>query len=82
MSLPTAILLTYGYLLIFGWVLLEQLGLPLPATPVLLAAGALSATEHISFALALGAGSLACVVADLSWFFFGRRWGHVVLRII
>ena len=32
MALPTAILLTYGYFLIFGWVLLEQVGLPLPAT--------------------------------------------------
>ena len=82
MSLPYGILLHYGYFLIFGWVLLEQLGLPLPATPVLLASGALSATEHMSFALALLAGVLACVVADVSWFLFGRRFGHVVLRIL
>jgi membrane protein DedA with SNARE-associated domain/rhodanese-related sulfurtransferase len=82
MALPTAILLTYGYFLIFGWVLLEQLGLPLPATPVLLAAGALSATEHMSFAGALLAGVLACVTADLSWFLFGRRYGHIVLRLL
>jgi membrane protein DedA with SNARE-associated domain/rhodanese-related sulfurtransferase len=82
MALPTAILLTYGYLLIFGWVLLEQLGLPLPATPVLLAAGALSATEHMSFFLALMAGTAACLVADTSWFFFGKRYGHVVLSLI
>lgn len=82
MALPTAILLTYGYLLIFGWVLLEQLGLPLPATPVLLAAGALSATEHMSFPAALLAGVLACLAADVSWFLFGRRYGHVVLRLL
>ncbi len=82
MALPTAILLTYGYFLIFGWVLLEQLGLPLPATPVLLAAGALSATEHMNFPIALLAGVLACLAADLSWFLFGRRYGHVVLRLI
>ena len=82
MALPTQILLTYGYFLIFGWVLLEQLGLPLPATPVLLAAGALSATEHMSFAGALLAGVLACVSADLSWFLFGRRYGHIVLRLL
>jgi len=43
MALPTHILLTYGYLLLFAWVLVEQLGIPLPATPVLLAAGALTA---------------------------------------
>ena len=82
MSLPTAILLTYGYFLIFGWVLLEQLGLPLPATPVLLAAGALSATEHMNFPAALLAGVVACLVADVSWFLFGRRYGHVVLRLL
>jgi len=82
MSLPTAILLTYGYFLIFGWVFLEQIGLPLPATPVLLAAGALSATEHMSFPLALFSGTVACLVADTSWFFFGKKYGHFVLRLL
>jgi membrane protein DedA with SNARE-associated domain/rhodanese-related sulfurtransferase len=82
MPLPTAILLTYGYFLIFGWVLMEQIGLPLPATPVLLAAGALSATEHMNFPAALLAGVMACLVADISWFLFGRRYGHVVLRLL
>jgi membrane protein DedA with SNARE-associated domain/rhodanese-related sulfurtransferase len=82
MALPTAILLTYGYLLIFSWVLLEQLGLPLPATPVLIAAGALTATEHMSFPVALLCGVVACLMADVSWFVFGRRYGHVVLRLL
>jgi membrane protein DedA with SNARE-associated domain/rhodanese-related sulfurtransferase len=82
MSLPFGILLTYGYFLIFGWVLVEQFGVPLPATPVLMAAGALSATEHMNFFAALLAGVLACLIADTSWFFFGKRYGHVVLRIL
>jgi len=82
MPLPTAILLTYGYFLIFGWVLLEQIGLPLPATPVLLAAGALSATEHMSFPTALLAGVAACLAADVVWFLFGRRYGNAVLRLL
>jgi membrane protein DedA with SNARE-associated domain/rhodanese-related sulfurtransferase len=82
MALPAHILLTYGYLLLFGWVLVEQFGIPLPATPVLLAAGGLSAEHQISFAAALGAGLLACLVADTSWFLIGRRYGHHVLRIL
>ena len=41
MALPEHILLTYGYLLLFAWVLVEQFGIPLPATPVLLTAGGL-----------------------------------------
>jgi membrane protein DedA with SNARE-associated domain/rhodanese-related sulfurtransferase len=82
MALPTGILITYGYLLLFGWVLLEQLGLPLPSTPILLAAGALSATEHLNFGLGLISGVAACLIADTSWFLFGRRYGHVVLRLL
>lgn len=82
MELPTQILLTYGYLLLFAWILVEQLGFPLPATPVLLAAGALSAQHELSFPLALLAGIIACVAADTSWFLVGRQYGHHVLRIL
>ena len=82
MALPEHILLTYGYLLLFGWVLVEQFGIPLPATPVLLAAGGLSAEHQISFPAALVAGLFACLVADTSWFLIGRRYGHHVLRIL
>jgi membrane protein DedA with SNARE-associated domain len=72
----------YGYLLLFAWVLVEQLGIPLPATPVLLAAGALSAEGQISFPLALIVGVAASLAADSSWFLVGRRYGHHVLRIL
>ncbi|MGD0737651.1 MAG: VTT domain-containing protein [Terracidiphilus sp.] len=82
MELPTHILLTYGYLLLFVWVLIEQLGIPLPATPVVLAAGALSAEHQLSFPLALLAGLTATLIADSTWFFIGRRYGHHVLRIL
>ena len=82
MALPSHILLTYGYLLLFTWVLIEQLGIPLPATPVLLAAGGLSAEHEMSFGTAFAAGLLACLVADTSWFLIGRRYGHHVLRVL
>ncbi len=82
MALPTHILMMYGYLLLFAWVLVEQFGIPLPATPVLLAAGALSAEHQISFSLALAAGIAASLVADSAWFLIGRRFGHHVLRVL
>jgi membrane protein DedA with SNARE-associated domain/rhodanese-related sulfurtransferase len=82
MELPTQILMMYGYLLLFAWVLVEQLGFPLPATPVLLAAGALSAEHEISFGLALVAAVVASLTADTAWFIVGRRFGHHVLRIL
>jgi membrane protein DedA with SNARE-associated domain len=33
------VLIRHGYSVVFGWVLAEQIGLPLPAEPFLLAAG-------------------------------------------
>jgi membrane protein DedA with SNARE-associated domain/rhodanese-related sulfurtransferase len=82
MALPDHILLTYTYFLLFGWVLVEQLGIPLPATPMLLAAGGLSATGQLSFPAALLAGLFATLAADSTWFFVGRRYGHHVLRVL
>lgn len=82
MALPTHIVLMYGYLLLFAWVLVEQLGLPLPAAPLLVAAGALSASRQLSFGLALTAAVAGSLVADSTWFAVGRRYGHHVLRML
>lgn len=82
MALPTHILLMYGYLLLFAWVLVEQVGIPLPATPVLLAAGALSAEHALSFPGAMAASVAATLLADSAWFLIGRRFGHIVLRFL
>jgi hypothetical protein len=38
----------YGFVIVFGAVLLEQLGIPLPALPILIAAGALAANGRFS----------------------------------
>jgi membrane protein DedA with SNARE-associated domain/rhodanese-related sulfurtransferase len=82
MALPTQILLMYGYLLLFAWVLVEQLGVPLPAMPVLLAAGALSAQHELNFGFALAVTLAASLIADSAWFLIGRRYGHHVLRLL
>jgi membrane protein DedA with SNARE-associated domain/rhodanese-related sulfurtransferase len=82
MELPTHFLLMYGYLVLFVWILVEQFGIPLPAAPVLLAAGALSAEHELSFPLAFLAGLAAALTSDTSWFLIGRRYGHHVLRIL
>jgi membrane protein DedA with SNARE-associated domain/rhodanese-related sulfurtransferase len=82
MALPEHILLLYGYVLLFAWVLIEQLGVPLPAMPVLLAAGVLSAQHEFNLSFALLAGLAASLIADSTWFFIGRRFGHHVLRLL
>src|SRR5437879_9470012 len=53
------VLVRHGYLVVFGWVLAEQIGLPLPAVPFLLAAGALAGDGRLSLALVLAAAALA-----------------------
>lgn len=68
--------------LVFGAVLVEQLGLPLPALPWLLAAGALSATGQFNLALGLLVTVLACLLADAFWFYLGRHRGGQVLGLL
>ena len=72
----------YGYVLLGGWVLAEQIGLPLPAAPVLLAAGAMSAKGPFQFWAALGVAVFGCLVADLFWFRIGQKGNHRVLQFI
>jgi membrane protein DedA with SNARE-associated domain len=71
----------YGGPVLFAIVFAEQAGLPLPAAPWLLAAGALSASGHLNPALAVGLTALAAVMADSLWFFVGRRGGQRVMRL-
>lgn len=70
----------HGLWLVFLNVLALQLGLPLPAWPTLIAVGALSVGGAPALALVLLVAVAASLLADLVWFFAGRRWGRPVLR--
>jgi membrane protein DedA with SNARE-associated domain len=72
----------HGYLLLFFWVLVEQAGLPIPATPLLLAAGALAGQHQLSFALVAIVAATGSLVSDTFWYFFGKRKGPVVLNFL
>ncbi len=77
-----SLLAQYGLLLVFANVLLTQAGLPLPALPMLIVAGALVHDGQLSLApvlLAAVAGSLA---GDLPWYAAGRMAGYRVLRVL
>jgi membrane protein DedA with SNARE-associated domain/rhodanese-related sulfurtransferase len=82
MALPESLLPVYGNLLLFAWILAEQLGIPLPAMPVLLAAGALTSGHVLNFGFAWLAGLAGALLADSAWFFVGRRYGQDVLRLL
>ena len=72
----------YAYLIIFLWVLVEQIGIPIPSVPVLLTAGTLSATHRVSFIGITLAMLLSCIIADTLWFSLGRRYGNSVLKLL
>jgi membrane protein DedA with SNARE-associated domain/rhodanese-related sulfurtransferase len=75
-------LLRHGYPFLFGWVFLEQVGLPIPSAPLLLVAGALGSTGRLHFGTTVGLVTLAAVIADMAWFFLGRWRGTAVLRFV
>src|SRR3982074_2203791 len=75
-------LLHHGYVLLLAWVFAEQIGLPLPSMPLLLAAGALAGTGHLSLFASLLYAVLAAVAADSIWYGLGRRKGIKVLQLL
>jgi membrane protein DedA with SNARE-associated domain len=75
-------LMRHGYSVLFALVFAEQIGLPIPAVPVLLAAGALAGSGQISFAGALMLGVLASLASDTIWYEIGRRRGVKVLNLL
>ena len=77
-----SLLQTYGLWIIFSNVLLAQAGLPVPAFPVLIVAGALAAHHELSWPGCLAASLAACLIADLAWYAAGRRHGKRVLALL
>jgi len=77
-----AFLIRHGYTVIFAWVFAEQIGLPLPAIPVLLAAGALAGNGKLSLALVVLLAVVASVMSDTIWYQIGRRRGGKVLNFL
>lgn len=75
-------LLRHGYIVVFVAVLAEQIGLPLPAAPVLLAAGALAASGTMSLGWALVFAVVASLIGDAFWFALGRLRGRSVLTLL
>jgi membrane protein DedA with SNARE-associated domain/rhodanese-related sulfurtransferase len=79
MTETSQFLISHGLLFIFVVVFVEQMGLPIPAMPWLLAAGALSADGKLNPIMGTVLTVLACVVADTFWFYLGRWRGIQVL---
>lgn len=78
----TELLAQYGLLLVFANVFLTQAGIPVPAVPMLVVAGALAAQGEFGYAALLLVALAAALAGDIPWYFAGRRYGHRILRAL
>ncbi|MFL5308118.1 MAG: VTT domain-containing protein [Polyangia bacterium] len=62
--------------------LLQQLGVPIPAEPTLVVAGSLAARGLLPLPQLVGSTWLAVLIADSTWYWMGRRYGNQVLRVV
>jgi len=72
-------LVRYGYLVIFGAVFAEQIGLPFPSEPFLLAGGGLAGSGRLSLVVAIGLAAIASLIGDTVWYWLGRTRGPRVM---
>ena len=75
-------LVRHGAAVLFVAVFIEQMGIPLPAAPWLLAAGALMDAGKSNWLAALSAATVGSLLADAIWFYLGRYGGNRALRLL
>lgn len=72
----------HGVPIVFAVTLAARIGAPVPAAPLLVVAGGLSAGGQLSAPAVLAAALLANLLGDLVWFVAGRRHGYRILRVL
>lgn len=72
----------HGYMVIVVWVLLDQIGVPIPAIPILIVAGAMAGAGELDLTWVMLASVAGCLPSDVLWFSAGRRRGGAVLKIL
>jgi membrane protein DedA with SNARE-associated domain/rhodanese-related sulfurtransferase len=82
MTATLQFLVDHGASVLFWVVFVEQVGLPIPAIPLLIAAGALVGAGKMSVATALLIPVAASVPPDVAWYYLGRIKGGKVLGFL
>jgi membrane protein DedA with SNARE-associated domain/rhodanese-related sulfurtransferase len=78
----TALIAQYGLLLVFLAVWVEQVGVPVPAYPVLVLAGALAASGKLVWVEVVLVATTGSLLADLLWYWAGCRFGTRMMRTL
>ncbi len=82
MPIAVDFFLHYVYLILFLWVMAEQLGMPIPSIPLLLTAGTLTGTHKAHLPLVLLVVMLACAISDSIWYLLGKKYGGSVVKML
>jgi len=82
MEQMVSLLAQHGLALVFANVLLAQAGIPIPAVPILVVAGAFVAQGQIALAPLVLVSVVASLIGDTLWYVAGRRYGYGVLRAL
>lgn len=75
-------IIQHGAPVVFLTVFLSRAGLPFPAWPILLVAGALTMSSGAPLLPLFAAATAGTVIADLFWYGAGIRWGRGVLGVL
>ena len=82
MSGPESVITEHGYAAFFAAIFVEQLGLPIPAGPLLVAGGALAKAGRLGVVGIVVLPIAAAIGANLVWYELGVRKGIAVLRLL
>jgi membrane protein DedA with SNARE-associated domain/rhodanese-related sulfurtransferase len=82
MPIALEFFLHYAYWILFLWVMVEQLGAPIPSVPLLLTAGTLTATHKLSLPIVLICVVSGSLVSDSVWYVMGKKYGGTVVKLL
>ena len=71
---------SYGYAVVFLFVAIESLGIPLPGETVLVTAGALAALGHLSIWWVIAIAAAGGIVGDAAGYWIGRLGGIALIK--
>jgi membrane protein DedA with SNARE-associated domain/rhodanese-related sulfurtransferase len=72
----------HGALILFAIIFVEQMGLPVPGIPFLMAAGVLAGTGKVNIGLLAVVSTAGSLLADSVWFYLGRKRGNSILKLM
>ena len=79
-TMVTQLVATYGYIIVALFIVLESMGIPLPAETSLLLAAAYAGAGHLHLSVLIGVAAGAALVGDAGGYWLGRRGGRPLLE--